>query len=186
MFVVSSHNYKTKCADAPHAFPADLPHFAKNRRRSCRPPHTHSRRFRPPLWWLSPPLRRALVNLHSSSLHLQYIRGGKKAQYVSFFCKITVTLAKRDGNIVIFAYCDIISLHCPLTEQTKYIIDEEAISKMKNHTILVNTSRGGLCESQALFNALKEKRIGGYTDRGFHSNCVYHHFQSAVEFVLNN
>ena len=111
MFVVSSHNYKTKCADAPHAFPADLPHFAKNRRRSCRPPHTHSRRFRPPLWWLSPPLRRALVNLHSSSLHLQYSRGAKKAQYVSFFCKITVTLAKCDGNIVIFAYCDIILLH---------------------------------------------------------------------------
>ena len=122
MFVVSSHNYKTKCADAPHAFSADLPPFAKNRRRSCRPPHTHSRRFRPPLWWLFPPLRRALVNLHSSSLHLQYSRGGKKAQYVSFFCKITVTLAKCDGNIVIFAYCDIFLLHFLwiLTSHTKF------------------------------------------------------------------
>lgn len=61
----------------------------------------------------------------------------------------------------IFKESDIISLHCPLTEQTKYIINGEAISKMKPHTILINTSRGGLCESQALFNALKEKRIGG-------------------------
>lgn len=61
----------------------------------------------------------------------------------------------------LFRESDIISLHCPLTEQTKYIVDEEAISKMKPHTLLVNTSRGGLCESQALFNALKEKRIGG-------------------------
>lgn len=61
----------------------------------------------------------------------------------------------------LFRESDIISLHCPLTEQTKYIINEEAIKKMKPHTILVNTSRGGLCESQALFNALKEKRIGG-------------------------
>lgn len=61
----------------------------------------------------------------------------------------------------LFRESDIISLHCPLTEQTKHIINEEAISKMKSHTILVNTSRGGLCESQALFNALKEKRIGG-------------------------
>lgn len=61
----------------------------------------------------------------------------------------------------LFKESDIISLHCPLTEQTRYIINEESIGKMKPHTILVNTSRGGLCESQALFNALKEKRIGG-------------------------
>lgn len=61
----------------------------------------------------------------------------------------------------LFKESDIISLHCPLTQQTKHIINEEAISMMKPHTILVNTSRGGLCESQALFNALKEKRIGG-------------------------
>lgn len=61
----------------------------------------------------------------------------------------------------LFRESDIISLHCPLTEQTRHIINEEAISKMKFHTILVNTSRGGLCDSQALFNALKEKRIGG-------------------------
>lgn len=61
----------------------------------------------------------------------------------------------------LFKESDIISLHCPLTEETRHIIDEDSISKMKSHTILINTSRGGLCESQALFNALKEKRIGG-------------------------
>lgn len=61
----------------------------------------------------------------------------------------------------LFRESDIISLHCPLTDQTKHIINKDAVSKMKSHTILVNTSRGGLCDSQALFNALKEKRIGG-------------------------
>lgn len=61
----------------------------------------------------------------------------------------------------LFRESDIISLHCPLTEQTKHIVNEKSIAKMKPHTILVNTSRGGLCESQALFNALKEKKIGG-------------------------
>ena len=61
----------------------------------------------------------------------------------------------------LFQKSDIISLHCPLTEQTKHIINEDAIKKMKSHAILVNTSRGGLCESQALLNALKENRIGG-------------------------
>lgn len=61
----------------------------------------------------------------------------------------------------LFKQSDIISLHCPLTEQTKHMINKESIKKMKQHAILVNTSRGGLCESQALFNALKEKEIGG-------------------------
>ncbi len=66
-----------------------------------------------------------------------------------------VSLAK------LFAQSDVISLHCPLTEQTKHIINRRAIEQMKPHAILLNTSRGGLCESQALFTALKEKRIGG-------------------------
>ena len=65
------------------------------------------------------------------------------------------------GLDTLFQKSDIISLHCPLTEQTKHIINEDAIKKMKSHAILVNTSRGGLCESQALLNALKENRIGG-------------------------
>lgn len=61
----------------------------------------------------------------------------------------------------LFRESDIISLHCPLTEETKHLINYEAIEKMKPHTLLVNTSRGGLCDTQALFYALKEKRIGG-------------------------
>ncbi|MBQ9991118.1 MAG: 2-hydroxyacid dehydrogenase [Lachnospiraceae bacterium] len=61
----------------------------------------------------------------------------------------------------LFSESDVISLHCPLTEQTKHIINKKAIEQMKEHVILLNTSRGGLCESQSLFTALKEKRIGG-------------------------
>lgn len=61
----------------------------------------------------------------------------------------------------LFSESDVISLHCPLTEQTKHIINKKAIEQMKSHVIILNTSRGGLCESQALFAALKEKRIGG-------------------------
>jgi len=61
----------------------------------------------------------------------------------------------------LFAESDVISLHCPLTEQTKHIINKEAIVKMKDSVIIVNTSRGGLIESQALLRALWEKRIGG-------------------------
>lgn len=61
----------------------------------------------------------------------------------------------------LFRESDVISLHCPLTEQTKYIINREAISKMKSHTIIVNTSRGQLIESHALLDALQEKKLGG-------------------------
>ncbi|MBS7302895.1 MAG: 2-hydroxyacid dehydrogenase [Lachnospiraceae bacterium] len=61
----------------------------------------------------------------------------------------------------LFRESDVISLHCPLTEQTKHIIDEDAISKMKEHCYIINTSRGGLIDSRALLDALRERRIGG-------------------------
>ncbi|MBQ2729809.1 MAG: 2-hydroxyacid dehydrogenase [Clostridia bacterium] len=56
---------------------------------------------------------------------------------------------------------DIISLHCPLTEDTYHMIDEEAIGKMKKRAIIINTSRGGLIDAAALLAAIKERRIGG-------------------------
>ncbi len=61
----------------------------------------------------------------------------------------------------LFRQSDIISLHCPLTEDTRYIINEHALSLMKPETLIVNTSRGKLIDSEALLAALNEKRIGG-------------------------
>ena len=61
----------------------------------------------------------------------------------------------------LFKNSDIISLHCPLTEQTRYIIDEAALRLMKKNALIVNTSRGHLIDSEALLDALNEKRIGG-------------------------
>ena len=54
---------------------------------------------------------------------------------------------------------DIISLHCPLTNETKHIINEETIHKMKKDVVIINTSRGALIDSLALLNGLKEKKI---------------------------
>ena len=56
---------------------------------------------------------------------------------------------------------DIISLHCPLTSQTHHIINQEAISKMKDNVIIINTSRGSLIDSNALLNNIKSRKIGG-------------------------
>lgn len=61
----------------------------------------------------------------------------------------------------LFKRSDIISLHCPLTRETRYIIDEEAIALMKKSALIVNTSRGQLIDTDALLSALNEKRIGG-------------------------
>lgn len=61
----------------------------------------------------------------------------------------------------LFANSDIISLHCPLSDSTKHIIDQNSIAKMKEGVIIVNTSRGELIESQALLKGLKEGKIGG-------------------------
>lgn len=61
----------------------------------------------------------------------------------------------------LFKRSDIISLHCPLTHETRYIIDEDAIALMKKSVLIVNTSRGQLIDSEALLSALNDKRIGG-------------------------
>ena len=55
---------------------------------------------------------------------------------------------------------DIISLHCPLTEQTKYLINDYSISKMKDGVMIINTGRGQLIHTNALIEGLKKKKIG--------------------------
>ena len=55
---------------------------------------------------------------------------------------------------------DIISLHCPLTEQTKYIINEHSISMMKEGVMLINTSRGALIDTSDAIDGLKAGKIG--------------------------
>ncbi len=56
---------------------------------------------------------------------------------------------------------DIISFHCPLTEETHHLVDKETVAKMKKGVILVNTSRGALIDSEALLEGIKARKIGG-------------------------
>jgi D-lactate dehydrogenase len=55
---------------------------------------------------------------------------------------------------------DIISLHCPLMPETKYIINSNSIKFMKQGAMLINTSRGGLIETSAVLEALKSHQLG--------------------------
>ena len=60
----------------------------------------------------------------------------------------------------LFEKSDIISLHCPLTEETRHIINADSIAKMKKGVTIINTSRGGLINTEDLINGIKEKKVG--------------------------
>jgi len=61
----------------------------------------------------------------------------------------------------IHAAADITSLHCPLTPQTRHIINADTLSRMKKGALLINTSRGGLLDTEAAIEALKCGQLGG-------------------------
>ena len=56
---------------------------------------------------------------------------------------------------------DVVTLHCPLTQDNHHMISSEAFSRMKPGAILINTARGGLVDEQALLHALEKKQIAG-------------------------
>lgn len=60
----------------------------------------------------------------------------------------------------LFEKSDIISLHCPLTEETRHIIDAESIARMKKGVTIINTSRGALVNTEDLINGIKDKKVG--------------------------
>jgi D-lactate dehydrogenase len=57
---------------------------------------------------------------------------------------------------------DIVSLHCPLTPETYHIINQESIGRAKRGVLLINTSRGGLVDTEAVIEGLKSGQIGGF------------------------
>ena len=60
----------------------------------------------------------------------------------------------------LFERSDIISLHCPLTEDTYHIIDEDSLAKCKKGVVILNTSRGALVDAEALLSAIKSRKVG--------------------------
>ena len=73
----------------------------------------------------------------------------------------------EDGDTVkyveldeLFEKSDIISLHCPLTEETRHIINQNAIDKCKKGVVVLNTSRGALVDAEALLEGIKSRKVG--------------------------
>jgi D-lactate dehydrogenase len=62
--------------------------------------------------------------------------------------------------IEVLKQSNIVSLHCPLTEQTKHIINKDTLDMMKTGAMLINTSRGALIDTKAAIDALKKGKLG--------------------------
>jgi D-lactate dehydrogenase len=60
----------------------------------------------------------------------------------------------------LFTRSDIISLHCPLTDETRHMVNRDAIDKMKKGVVIVNTSRGALIDAEALLEGIKARQVG--------------------------
>ena len=60
----------------------------------------------------------------------------------------------------LFRRSDIVTLHCPLTPQTHHLVNGNAVSQMKDGAMLINTSRGGILDTVAVIQGLKEGKIG--------------------------
>ena len=68
---------------------------------------------------------------------------------------------QRVDQDTLFSLADVISLHCPLLDETRHMINRTTISKMKQNVILVNTARGGLVNQVDLLNVLKSGKMAG-------------------------
>lgn len=60
----------------------------------------------------------------------------------------------------LFAESDVISLHCPLTDETYHMVNSETIAMMKKGVVLINTSRGALIDAESLLEGIKSRKVG--------------------------
>lgn len=84
----------------------------------------------------------------------------------------------------LLARADIVSLHCPLTDATRHVMNAETLRRMKPDAMLVNTSRGGLLDTKAVLAALKKGQLGGLAlDVYEHESALFYddHSGSIVE-----
>lgn len=84
----------------------------------------------------------------------------------------------------IIAASDVISLHLPLNDQTRHLINESVIAKMKPTAIIINTSRGGIIDEAAAYQALAAQRLGGLGLDAFETEPPEHSPLFALDNVV--
>ena len=85
--------------------------------------------------------------------------GMKVIAYDPYISRFPAEVEAKDAQLDLFNEADIISLHVPLSEETKYLISDSEISQMKDGVIIINTSRGAIIETNALLNGLRNGNI---------------------------
>jgi len=85
----------------------------------------------------------------------------------------------------LYAQSDIVSLHCPLFKETHHIIGQDAIIKMKDKVMIINTSRGGLVDTEALIQGLKQKKVG-YAGLDVYEEESEYFFEDFSEEILDD
>jgi len=81
---------------------------------------------------------------------------------------------------------DIISLHCPLMESTKYMINDNTLAQTKKGVVLINTSRGGLIDTRALIRALKSNHLGAVGLDVYEGESAYFFADSSSKIIQDD
>lgn len=141
----------------------------------CQCPSRHEKAMRAGYWQLNVPREYNIT----SQIELQgktfgIIGYGDIGKRMALLCEAlgmnilinTRTAPKNDKRFVtqdeLFNKSDVISLHCPLTDATRNIINEHSLNKMKSTAILLNSARGALVDEQAVANALEKGKLAAY------------------------
>jgi glycerate dehydrogenase len=107
---------------------------------------------------------------------------GKRVTQIARAYGMTVLWAEHQGQTPrnedytafdeVLARSDVISLHCPLNEDTKHLINKDTLAKMQKQPLIVNVARGGIVDSQALTGAVNNEQILGYASDVFEAEPI--------------
>lgn len=114
-----------------------------------------------------------LIDLEGKTLGIiGYGTIGKRVAEIANVFGMTVLIAEHRGKSPrnsdytafdeVLAHSDVITLHCPLTEDTKHLINADTIRKMTKQPLLINVARGGVVDSQAVAVAVHQGKLLGY------------------------
>ncbi|MER2012852.1 MAG: D-2-hydroxyacid dehydrogenase [Psychrobacter alimentarius] len=107
---------------------------------------------------------------------------GKRVTDIARAFGMTVLWAEHQGQAPrnddytafdeVLARSDVITLHCPLNEQTQHLINKDTLAKMTKQPLIVNVARGGVVDSQALTDAINHEQIIGYASDVFEQEPI--------------
>lgn len=111
--------------------------------------------------------------------------GAKILAYDLYPSKELGTFVQYTDLDTIYAQCDLITLHTPLTEETRHMIDRNSIMKMKKGVILVNAARGELMNIEALIEGIENEQIGGLAMDVFEDEAKIYHYSHVNDIIRN-